>query len=244
MLRHSRSTTSGTKWLRPLGILFITAGQHQYQFVTAVTRASLDVDHYSHFHNWGQHQVKQQQVELVDRRVSLDHEHGQILAVPPNPYSTSSPWHESFHGPLLYLNDRGQTESASKILERRFRYVFGPQILLQQAKKRRRKNGDLKWWIQPEPFYPSVARRLDNANDDTNTDDKYKYTDDDYNNYNDDKTNDDANNDDGKTKSNDDLVSAADERCSEFLVSFLEGTTDAHDTCEGMMNAYTAAGKS
>jgi hypothetical protein len=34
----------------------------------------------------------------------------------------------------------------------------------------------------------------------------------------------------------------ADERCSEFLISFLEGTTDAHDTCEGIMNAYTAAG--
>lgn len=91
-------------------------------------------------------------------------------------------------------------------------------------------------------------RQLDNAKDDAKGDDKYKYADDnynsfndDYNDYNDDKTNDDANDDDGNNKSNDDLVSAADERCSEFLVSFLEGTTDAHDTCEGMMNAYTAA---
>lgn len=33
------------------------------------------------------------------------------------------------------------------------------------------------------------------------------------------------------------------EQCSQFLVSFLEGTTDAHDTCEGIMNAYTAAGE-
>jgi hypothetical protein len=40
----------------------------------------------------------------------------------------------------------------------------------------------------------------------------------------------------------DSAYSQADELCSEFLVSFLEGTTDAHDTCEGIMNAYTAAG--
>lgn len=39
----------------------------------------------------------------------------------------------------------------------------------------------------------------------------------------------------------DDLVSGDNELCSQFLVSFLEGTTDARDTCEGMMNAYTAA---
>ena len=31
------------------------------------------------------------------------------------------------------------------------------------------------------------------------------------------------------------------EKCSEYLVSFLEGTTDAKDTCEGIQNAYTAA---
>ena len=39
------------------------------------------------------------------------------------------------------------------------------------------------------------------------------------------------------------VTSIADEKCSQFLVSFLEGTTDAHDTCEGIMNAYTAAGR-
>lgn len=33
------------------------------------------------------------------------------------------------------------------------------------------------------------------------------------------------------------------EACSQYLVSFLEGTTDARDTCEGIMNAYTAAGE-
>lgn len=32
------------------------------------------------------------------------------------------------------------------------------------------------------------------------------------------------------------------EKCSKYLVKFLQGTTDAHDTCEGIMNAYYAAG--
>lgn len=31
------------------------------------------------------------------------------------------------------------------------------------------------------------------------------------------------------------------EMCSQFLISFLEGTTDARDTCEGIMNAFVAA---
>ena len=31
-------------------------------------------------------------------------------------------------------------------------------------------------------------------------------------------------------------------RCSKYLFSFLEGTTDADDTCDGLKNAYTAAG--
>ena len=31
-------------------------------------------------------------------------------------------------------------------------------------------------------------------------------------------------------------------RCSKYLFSFLEGTTDAEDTCDGLKNAYTAAG--
>jgi len=32
------------------------------------------------------------------------------------------------------------------------------------------------------------------------------------------------------------------EQCTTYLFSFLEGTTDAHDTCEGIRNAYSAAG--
>jgi hypothetical protein len=116
---------------------------------------------------------------------------------------------------------------ASETLARRFRYVFRSQ----RGKKRRRKHW--RTWIKPEPFRPSTARLLEN-NDEANTDDNYKA---------DDKYTDDAA---GKTNDDnvhDDMYSAADERCSAFLVSFLEGTTDAHDTCEGMMNAYTAAGK-
>jgi len=44
------------------------------------------------------------------------------------------------------------------------------------------------------------------------------------------------NNDDDEVSEN------INEQCSEYLVSFLEGTTDAKDTCEGIQNAYVAAG--
>jgi len=42
---------------------------------------------------------------------------------------------------------------------------------------------------------------------------------------------------------NDDLTdeAVANAMCSEYLISFLEGSTDAKDTCEGIMNAYYAA---
>jgi NhaP-type Na+/H+ or K+/H+ antiporter len=40
---------------------------------------------------------------------------------------------------------------------------------------------------------------------------------------------------------NDDADNAINEQCSEYLVSFLEGTTDAKDTCDGIQNAYVAA---
>lgn len=49
------------------------------------------------------------------------------------------------------------------------------------------------------------------------------------------------NDDDNVVAYDDDSVNE-DEACSQYLVSFLEGTTDAKDTCEGIMNAYTAAG--
>jgi hypothetical protein len=34
------------------------------------------------------------------------------------------------------------------------------------------------------------------------------------------------------------------EACTKFLVTFLRGVTDAKDQCEGITNAYTAAGTS
>lgn len=126
----------------------------------------------------------------------------------------------------LYWNDQGHTETALELLQNRLRYVFGST-----SKRRRRAVKSTKFWIKPEPFRISKVRQLENAYDD----DKYQYDDDDKN-YDDDGRNAGGNDD------TDDLVSAADERCSAFLVSFLEGTTDAHDTCEGMMNAYVAAG--
>lgn len=137
----------------------------------------------------------------------------------------------------LFLNNQGQTETATETLRGRFRYVFGAG--LQQRKKKKRGVG--RWRTFYEPFRPSIVRRLENDN--AADDDAYYKSNDDANDdaANDDAAaaNDDGNNDDNK---NDDLYSVADERCSEFLVSFLEGTTDAHDTCEGMMNAYSAAG--
>ncbi len=33
-------------------------------------------------------------------------------------------------------------------------------------------------------------------------------------------------------------ASSINEQCSEYLVKFLEGTTDAKDTCDGIQNAY------
>lgn len=50
----------------------------------------------------------------------------------------------------------------------------------------------------------------------------------------DDKTDDASSHADGSTGDN--------TLCSQYLISFLEGTTDARDTCEGLMNAFTAAG--
>lgn len=124
----------------------------------------------------------------------------------------------------LYLDDQGQPQTALKLLQSRLRYVFGSS---QTNKRRRKKVKSTKFWIKPEPFRVSPMRRLE---------DYYEDDDDDAMQLDDDKYKDD-------NYKSDDLYSAADERCSAFLVSFLEGTTDAHDTCEGMMNAYVAAGK-
>ena len=154
-------------------------------------------------------------------------------------------------------NDGQSMVTASQVLDQRFRYVFGngPQ------QRKHRKRGKGRCVAGKQPFLPKTIsdatmtiRQLANNNDDNNNNNNNG--DDNANNGgggddyygNDDDTvaaNDDAaanTNDDGISNSNSYFYSGADERCSEFLVSFLEGTTDAHDTCEGMMNAYTAAG--
>lgn len=142
-----------------------------------------------------------------------------------------------------YYDRQGNPVCASEALEQRFQSVFGPvdeQGKRSSSRKRRRM---LIGWTRKRPWYPSSsipAQRLLNNDDAANA-----KNDDYYSSNNDDayKTDDAANNNDDGNNNNKKWVSVADERCSEFLVSFLEGTTDAHDTCEGMMNAYTAAGK-
>jgi hypothetical protein len=77
----------------------------------------------------------------------------------------------------------------------------------------------------------ATATSTDDATTAATTDDYYSF--------------DDAvvSNDDGKTDNTDDFYTGDNELCSQFLVSFLEGTTDARDTCDGIMNAFVAAGK-
>jgi hypothetical protein len=78
------------------------------------------------------------------------------------------------------------------------------------------------------------------AADDANANDEYYAgDDDDANNNNNNKNNDD--NSSGRSY-DDDVFMGDNEMCSQFLVNFLEGTTDARDTCEGIQNAYVAAG--
>jgi hypothetical protein len=151
-------------------------------------------------------------------------------------HSTHNFSEDSNEQTYLYLNDRGEAQTAIELLESRLRYVFGSKSASKQQRKKAKKS--TKFWIKPDPFRISTVRQLDNVYN--YDDDKHKYVDDDQYNNND-QNNDDAGGNDAYKS--DDLVSAADERCSAFLVSFLEGTTDAHDTCEGMMNAYTAAGE-
>lgn len=97
-------------------------------------------------------------------------------------------------------------------------------------------------------------RRVEDNNNNNNDDDDdaaAAAADDDYYHADDDgaaAANDDAAADDAAE--NDDYNYSANyddddvnEACSQYLMSFLEGTSDARDTCEGIMNAYTAAGE-
>lgn len=64
-------------------------------------------------------------------------------------------------------------------------------------------------------------------------------------NYYDDVNNNDVDNNDvdnNDDDNNDDDFDYSDELCANYLMSFLEGATDAKDQCEGITNAYTGAG--
>ena len=108
-------------------------------------------------------------------------------------------------------------------------------------------------WLRQSP---ALSRILDegnnNYNNNNNNDDGgQKY----YNNddaANDDAAGDDANVADDANAANDDYQNqikyfcqdstcTVNEQCTKFLFGFLEGTTDAKDNCEGIMNAYVAA---
>ena len=108
-----------------------------------------------------------------------------------------------------------ETTIASKALSHRFLYVFGHQPGYGTERRRARRTYQKKGPRQPA--WDTAGFKFRQLEDVDNGDD--------------DNDNDSSN------------VDLNNEKCSEFLVSFLEGTTDAHDTCEGISNAYKAAGK-
>lgn len=236
------------KCLLSVGVLLVAMTQQQHSWsVEAVATRSDNIVYIKHFLSRS-HTSHHTRTLNNQRQRSSDSEEEDSWETPGNNIthsssSSNSVWQESHSS--LYLNDLGHAETAKQTLDRRFRYVFGAGHY--QRKKKKRGKGR---WIDTttnEIFRPVVARRLENVNDDGGDDDANNNNADDDAYYVDDVTAnaDDAANaddgDDGNGNDDDGNYSAADERCSEFLVSFLEGTTDAHDTCEGMMNAYTAA---
>ena len=163
--------------------------------------------------------------------------------------------------------------SATEALEHGFRAVFGDKngegMRRGSSRRRRRSPLGFKYYtssgaaetVQSRPAADKLgqpeeeadggremqqSRRVeDNNNNDVNNDGdgEEAVAGDDYYHADDDGANEAAaGNDDYNYNANydDDDVNEA---CSQYLVSFLEGTTDARDTCEGIMNAYTAAGE-
>ena len=131
--------------------------------------------------------------------------------------------------------------TASEVLATHFHNVFEPTKRLKSTPHKARRLEDNAQNNNNDDYYEQNGDG--NNNDDQNYNNNNNN--DDQNNNDDANNNDDGNNDDKNNKDDDYnfFGNEADERCSEFLVSFLEGTTDARDTCEGIMNAYTAAGK-
>ncbi|KAL7521130.1 hypothetical protein ACHAWX_005826 [Stephanocyclus meneghinianus] len=86
-------------------------------------------------------------------------------------------------------------------------------------------------WVRQSP---SIARILDENNAYNNTYDDAYYS------LADDSTKDDAFSEQIAWVC-EDKTCKINEQCTKFLFGFLEGTTDAKDNCEGIMNAYVAA---
>lgn len=123
-------------------------------------------------------------------------------------------------------NDNNDSPTGQDWIQKHFHTVFRVEQRPRPVPRRRKKSivnvNSIKKlflsWIVAKKVTPNRwqrIRRLDDNDDDAK-----------------------SNDDDSK---NDKYVHGDNELCSHFLVSFLEGTTDARDTCEGIMNAYTAA---
>eukprot|EP00562_Extubocellulus_spinifer_P005990 CAMPEP_0178530770 /NCGR_PEP_ID=MMETSP0696-20121128/33070_1 /TAXON_ID=265572 /ORGANISM="Extubocellulus spinifer, Strain CCMP396" /LENGTH=786 /DNA_ID=CAMNT_0020162627 /DNA_START=259 /DNA_END=2619 /DNA_ORIENTATION=+ len=126
--------------------------------------------------------------------------------------------------------------TASEALEHGFQAVFGERRSAGRVRRRRSPFGFQYSTVQSRGAGgPTTSSRPTSGGEQRRTEDYYAA---------DDAVADDDgagnNDDDGAVAYDDDGVNE-DEACSQYLVSFLEGTTDAKDTCEGIMNAYTAA---
>jgi len=100
-------------------------------------------------------------------------------------------------------------------------------------------------WLRQSP---ALSRILDEGNNNNNNGDGQNFNDDAVANddaavaddvYDDATANDDYQNQIKYTC--EDTTCTVNEQCTKFLFGFLEGTTDAKDNCEGIMNAYVAA---
>ena len=177
------------------------------------------------------------QLALVGGMLGLQANHGSVAAA-----SLDS---QTVHGPI----------SATDALRQNFHYVFDNHKGVRAKRRRRtplgftymdptveerRSSAPSLSWEEPQSL---IGRRR--AEDNYYNGDDANNGDDNVNNGDDDavaNADDDAAaaaNDDDYNNYDDDSVNEA---CSQYLVSFLEGSTDARDTCEGIMNAYTAAG--
>lgn len=135
--------------------------------------------------------------------------------------------------------------SAEDQLQRHFARVFNATYYYEGASSRSLEEN----YVDDDAYYQQQMYGDDDGavNDDAAQGDDAVQGDDDFYGADDDARYDDrynykaADDDDDDANEIDDIVAGDNEVCAQFLVSFLEGTTDARDTCEGIMNAYTAA---